>query len=327
MAMRKNRTGQTGKDDLIVTPGGPRPKSDVHRVGPGEAVSCDEAGTATVVPLAQTPVKPEGGFPTMADNLVLTPCGFRDKSLVHHVPLGHVLNFQDDRMLITDLRTNISTEIPPSKAKVPALSDGWITDVEWTNVTGAPLFQFASGWQVPQPPQTNSGQTIFLFNAMESNGNSILQPVLQWGPSAAGGGPNWAVASWYISEQGHTFYTELAPVMNDQILLGEITLIRRQNNNFSYNCAFSGLPATNLYINDFPELTCCYETLEGYNLTQCSDYPNMPSTRFFFIQVNNGIYGKPLDWVIQNRVTDCGQHAQIVSPSSINGTVEIFYRS
>ncbi|MHC1713455.1 MAG: hypothetical protein AB9872_15010 [Solidesulfovibrio sp.] len=263
----------------------------------------------------------------MADNLVLTPCGFRDKSLVHHVPPGHVLNFQDDRMLIMDLRTSVSTEIPPSKAGVPALSQGWITDAEWTNVTGAPLFQFASGWQVPQPPQTNSGQTIFLFNAMESNGNSILQPVLQWGPSAAGGGPNWAVASWYISEQGHTFYTELAPVMNDQILLGEITLIRRQNNNFSYNCAFSGLPATNLYINDFPELTCCYETLEAYNLTQCSDYPNVPSTRFFFIQVNNGIYGKPLDWVIQNRVTDCGQHAQIVSPSSINGTVEIFYRS
>lgn len=42
------------KDDLVITPGGPRPREQVHPVGPGETVRRNPDGTYTVVP-KQTP--------------------------------------------------------------------------------------------------------------------------------------------------------------------------------------------------------------------------------------------------------------------------------
>ena len=44
--------GSSGEeDDLVVTPGGPRPAEDVHQVRPGEAVRGNPGGTYTVVPI------------------------------------------------------------------------------------------------------------------------------------------------------------------------------------------------------------------------------------------------------------------------------------
>jgi hypothetical protein len=39
-----------GEDDLVITPGGPRPRNQVHPVRPGEAVRQNEDGTYTIVP-------------------------------------------------------------------------------------------------------------------------------------------------------------------------------------------------------------------------------------------------------------------------------------
>jgi hypothetical protein len=40
------------KDDLVITPGGPRPRGQVHHVRPGEVVRRNDDGTYTVVPAA-----------------------------------------------------------------------------------------------------------------------------------------------------------------------------------------------------------------------------------------------------------------------------------
>lgn len=40
----------SGKDDLVITPGGPRPRDQVRPVKPGEVVHQNEDGTFTVVP-------------------------------------------------------------------------------------------------------------------------------------------------------------------------------------------------------------------------------------------------------------------------------------
>jgi hypothetical protein len=37
-------------DDLVITPGGPRPRDKVHRVEPGEALWQNQDGTFTIVP-------------------------------------------------------------------------------------------------------------------------------------------------------------------------------------------------------------------------------------------------------------------------------------
>ena len=44
------------KDDPVITPGGPRPRDQVHHVRPGETVRRNDDGTYTIVP-----VKPPTG--------------------------------------------------------------------------------------------------------------------------------------------------------------------------------------------------------------------------------------------------------------------------
>jgi hypothetical protein len=49
-----------GEDDLVITPGGPRPRRQVHQVRPGETVRHNEDGTFTIVP-SDVPASPEPG--------------------------------------------------------------------------------------------------------------------------------------------------------------------------------------------------------------------------------------------------------------------------
>jgi len=56
MSKPKNQP-DSSKDDLVITPGGPRPKDKVHPVGPGEAVRRNDDGSYSVV--RQTP-PPDG---------------------------------------------------------------------------------------------------------------------------------------------------------------------------------------------------------------------------------------------------------------------------
>ena len=72
--------------------------------------------------------------------------------------------------------------------------DNWITAGWWQNKTGSPVTYYRSQWKVPDPPSSDRGQLIFLFNGMEPSPDgerTILQPVLMWGLD----GSRWTVAS------------------------------------------------------------------------------------------------------------------------------------
>jgi len=78
---------------------------------------------------------------------------------------------------------------------------------------------FYGSVQVPDNP-TDRGQTIFLWSGLMATTNlpagaavfPLLQPVLQWGPSAAGGGHYWAFGSWYFDASGTAFHTNLTSI-------------------------------------------------------------------------------------------------------------------
>jgi hypothetical protein len=73
--------------------------------------------------------------------------------------------------------------------------NGWVEATQWDDKNQN--VDFIDGdWTVPSNPATNGG-TIFFFNGIEPSVQTyILQPVLQYGSSAAGGGNYWAIASW-----------------------------------------------------------------------------------------------------------------------------------
>jgi hypothetical protein len=282
----------------------------------------------------------------MAEEYVLTPGGFRPKSLVHAVEAGHVVHVEEGRIRTLDSHGklvadhgpmvvqpgngalhphNVMKTAPGAAAKVPALGSGWITYAYWSNTTGKPITSFKTTWEVPPVPKTQSGQTIFFFNGIQ-NATMIYQPVLQWGPSAAGGGPSWEVASWYADGQtGHSFYSKLTPVKAGQVLVGVMTLVKQSGALFSYNCEFQGIANSVLPIQNVQELTWCAETLEAYALTKCSDYPAAPSTAMTGIAIQTGAVAPPLVWTADTPVHDCAQKTVVVSNSPTNGAVDLYY--
>src|SRR5262249_27743967 len=163
--------------------------------------------------------------------------------------------------------------------------EGWIAYASWTNNTGHPVSSFRTTWTVPPAPSQHADQTIFLFNGIQ-NSTMIYQPVLQWGPSAAGGGNFWSVASWYPDGQGGVaLHTDLVPVNGGDNLVGVMTLTGQSGNSFSYSCHFQGISNTTLPIEDVEELTWCIETLEAYTLDQCLEYPNTITTALRSIEI------------------------------------------
>lgn len=281
----------------------------------------------------------------MSDQLVLTPGGYRPKSKVHHVESTHAVRRVGDRHKKIDPAGNEVADLGPAVdrpegqpvqprhvvrafGRTPNLGSGWIAFADWTNITGLPITSFATTWTVPAAPRTQSGQTIFLFNGIQ-NSSMIYQPVLQWGPSAAGGGSYWAVASWYADGQGGTaYYTTPIRVSPGDVLVGVMTLTAQSPSGFSYNCQFQGIANTNLAIQNVPELTFCVETLEAYGVTQASDYPSTTKTVFSSIELKTKSRTTPhpsLAWTPVNQITDTGQHVVVASNANPSGSVEIFY--
>ncbi|KAJ7726593.1 hypothetical protein B0H14DRAFT_3620036 [Mycena olivaceomarginata] len=147
---------------------------------------------------------------------VLTPGGYRLSTDVHEVPAGgRVAHVGNDVHLVgadgTVLHVvpNVTKAVENGGRTSPPQQSGWITYASWLNTSPSPISNFSTTYTVPAPPNTYHGQTVFLFNSIEpSSFDAILQPVLQYGPSTAGGGQYWSVATWYLYGP-LVFYTPL----------------------------------------------------------------------------------------------------------------------
>jgi hypothetical protein len=284
----------------------------------------------------------------MPEQMVVTPGGFRPSSRVHKIEADHHLDLSGGRIrkfhrsgrLVTDFGEfttdrparpprpgNVANGEPtPAADAVPSLGSGWIAYAGWTNNTGTPVSLLKTAWTVPPAPTTQSGQTVFLFNGIE-NATMILQPVLQWGVSAAGGGSYWAIGSWYASgPAGHSFYSSLTQVAPGAQLVGTMTLTGESASGFSYDCQFDGIAASDLPIQNVPELTWCVQTLEAYQISARSDYPPAAMTAMTAIGLQVDGNPAPLNWTPYSPVTDTGQHCVIVSNDATSGEVDLYYQ-
>ena len=328
-------------------PAGVSSSSGMYPAGDGPAH--DAAATAAHTP---APGTSESMKPRALNDVVLTPGGYRPRSLVHEIAPGNVVDagagpvrqlhasgdvvaeyapiapHTDGRPLMPlNIVTARAAGLQADADVVPALGEGWISYAYWTNNSGHPVSRFATTWVVPPAPATDHGQTIFLFNGIQ-NSTMIYQPVLQWGPSAAGGGSYWAVASWYADGQtGTSFHSSLVRVNVGDVLVGVMTLTGQQGTQFSYNCEFVGIANASLPISNVAELTWNIETLEAYGVQQASDYPNTNFTALFGIDLQNGVGHPAVSWTAVNAVTDVGQSARVVSNANPGGEVDIYYNA
>src|SRR5471032_2616763 len=194
----------------------------------------------------------------MVEEQVLTPGGYRPKSQVHLIEAGNSLRMQAGRAQKIhpsgDMLADFGAIAPRAGGRplmpenvfvpewiTPSLGSGWISYAYWSNNSGQPISSFRTTWVVPPEPATQSGQTVFLFNGIQ-NATMIYQPVLQWGPSAAGGGQKWSVACWYADSQtGHSYYSSLVDVAAGAALTGVMTMTATAGGLCDYTAEFVGI--------------------------------------------------------------------------------------
>jgi hypothetical protein len=271
---------------------------------------------------------------------------------VHELEAGHHISTKGGRVLIIETATGkVIKDLgeagnsgesegghPASFAprpRIPGIPDtGWIENAQWRNGSTEPIIYFSTTWAVPPPPSSSDNQTIFLFNGMQpDSGAHILQPVLQWGSSAAGGGDYWSITNWYADGQGGAAaFKPLIQVQPGDVLRGVMSCTGQSGAKFNYKSSFVGYPAVDVAQTDADELTWAFETLECYSLTRCSDYPDAPLTAMYDIEIKTGTPGAVgtdavLDWFAPPpSFTDCGQICTIVSNASPGGAVSLYYR-
>lgn len=161
-------------------------------------------------------------------DFVLTPGGYRHKSLVHELEHGHSLrrNTKGD-IEIVEMQTGSVKVLPKIKeGDVNGLNsfapdgDNWVAAALYTNSGG--IISSFSGTTELQQPSEDAGQTFFLYFCQQSysnpNANSLawnFMTVLHWGPSAiAQSGPFWYLATWIIFPDGHAVHS--TPVVLQQ---------------------------------------------------------------------------------------------------------------
>jgi len=169
------------------------------------------------------------------EELVIVPGGPRPKTLCHKVPVGGKLDLDENKKIIHVDDKGVVTKFPePSKEALewlaekqkslpaPTVGDGWQAFVDSNT---SPIGYFTHSYTVPAVPTSSDGQTLFFFGYIASSHvsmNTLFQPVLQWGPSSAGGGNYWAIACWYLLS-GTLYYTSATSVSAGDSLTGVVS--------------------------------------------------------------------------------------------------------
>lgn len=236
-------------------------------------------------------------------DFVLTPSGYYHKDCVADV--GDDATIDADGTTVTHADGTIEAlpacthphyaSLEDVAAGVIAGSDveptytGWVND---DNKWATSWFKkLVASWSVPTSPPHYGGQTIFLWPGFEPNGvAAVVQPVLQYGPSAAGGGAYWTIASWYCTNASCPHST-LKRVGVGDVIEGSLV---------GSSCTSAGVctwgittkdrhsgATTSLSRRDSHPMQLAVTTLEVWNLASCNELPSS-NAEAFDITVTNG---------------------------------------
>jgi hypothetical protein len=253
----------------------------------------------------------------------LTPSGCEPLSCIYQIndPDATIVQESNGMTLITYSNGMTQTIAPCTQSGYTPLTttNGWVEDAE--NVVKTK--QMSGSWVVPGTPSKNSGQTIFEFIGTQNcvcGSAFILQPVIQWGSSAAGGGAFWALASWYVDS--NYFVSKLIDISAGDVINGTI----KGNKCTSIDCNWKIVgedvtagTSTKLKVTDKALQFDDFVTLEVYGVTACDQYPSTSPTTFTSLLVNSKSVSAWSLNVLQN--DGCGE--AVTSP--ISSTVLLAY--
>jgi len=223
---------------------------------------------------------------------VITPFGKWAKSCTHAVNSDTVLIDQMSRTVLWNKKTNAEKIVEPCafKQNTPSYKEGGsaIADPEgWAayaySKSDPALTSYNGTWAVPQDPTQDVSQTLFLFTGFQNSFSAvqgrddvvnIIQPVLQFGPSAAGGGKYWALASWYVDSNDNAFWSNLTKTAPGNTIQGNMLKDAKTGiwNISSIDVTASTITTLNIATNTSEPYA--FVTLEVYTVNNCQDYPH-----------------------------------------------------
>jgi hypothetical protein len=163
--------------------------------------------------------------------------------------------------------------------------NGWI---EW-----ASQFHFGNGYNeeyvifnTPYQPQNWGSQTLFFFDGLQPNGPSaypLIQPVIQWGSSAAGNCNVWGIycgAAWWLTSGSNYYYSNLVAAFPGDQMWMRMIVTGVNGSTITWNIMVYNLRiGASVSINFNTTAHFYYATplvLEAYNVTSCSHFPVGP---------------------------------------------------
>jgi len=218
----------------------------------------------------------------------ITPNGKRPASCVYGpIPTSQTLHDLGSHVEIRDEQGKVVRSVGPCefpKDFVRPLPSGWAAYV-YDEGTAPTINSYNGSWSVPPNPQDMGAQTLFLFTGLQDNFGldrssrndipsvtNIIQPVLQFGISEAGGGDYWAMASWYVDSNSNAYFSALTRTLAGHSILG--TMVKNMMGSWAIaTIDTTTMQTTTLNIATNTTEPWAFVTLEVYSVNTCNEYP------------------------------------------------------
>jgi len=246
--------------------------------------------------------------------------GAHDASCVHRVPSGSVITRHADQSHTVQMPNGKLKHYPACKTVPHPIRHGsaWKAYTQILSNT-TPVNFFTGLWTVPSVPSDISQQTLFFWNGVEDIGNTeVIQPVLQFGTSAAGGGSYWAIASWYVGPS--VFFSDVVQVSTGDVING--TMVDNvSTGTWAVNAVDlkTNKNSTLFYKHPKPTEQYAYCVLEAYNINDCTEYP-VKQTSVVFSKLAVSTQKGPITPVwqaLQQQPITCNEHATIQNSAEV----------
>jgi len=184
----------------------------------------------------------------------------------------------------------------PQYTDTPGTGNGWVEAVqeEVSLGSGDNIDKIQGTWTVPSDPSTNGG-LVYMFNGLEpTTENLIIQPVLQYGATSAGGdigGNYWVIASWMVGK--NALHSPGERVNPGDTIQGTINVTSVSGGKINWE--IHAKDTTSGAYSDQAVWTSGYTwnwafsgVLEAYGITSCNDLPASHSDEFKGNTVDHG---------------------------------------
>jgi len=255
---------------------------------------------------------PHNGVP---EDYVRVPGGkLFHKSCVHHVPNGSHLRVDKNKNTFVTLASGEVIVRPrclyPVIKPGPLHGPAWKAWAEYNNT--APVTKLTTAWTVPPSPASYTGQILYYWNGIEPAQNTaVLQPVLQFGATPAGGGQYWGIASWYVDDSTAQYSDVQQCTINT--VVGDMTV--DSSGVWTVTGVCSPQKATLTYTPPDADYTWAYPcVLEAYDVDDCvGQYPS--SNQLGFNNIKLWVGGKQMTpmWAPQTKNNKCNEHVVVQS--------------